>query len=134
MSAEEVAVAIRKDVEARGGKFAPTTVNGVHEQRDVLLCCACAGMPQGTFLIPGSVSLLELSTRRFQDTQASLFEDFAHGIVVVERRHYDAFKHIYPFSHWRPYESRDEYEWSEYLRTRGKTFQPLEPMRPPKTR
>jgi len=130
-TADEAAIAVRSDVEARNGpKFAPTVVGGVSTSNEVLLCVCAAGMPQGTFaLFSGAVSLVELSTRRWADSQEPLVDDFAHGLVVTERRYYEQWKHLYPFSHWRPYESRDEYQWSEYVRTRGQPYKRLEPNR-----
>ena len=130
-TADEVAVAVRNAVEQRGGKFAPIVIGGVREERDVRLCCSCAGMPQGTFTIPGSVTLVELSTRKWADTQQPLFDNFAHGIVVVERRYFEQSKHLVPFNYWRAYESTDEPLWSDYVRTRSLPFNRLEPNRPP---
>jgi len=132
-TAEEVAVAVRSDVMQHGGpKFAPVTVGGVREERDVLLCCCCAGMPQGTFTVPGAVSLVELSTRKWSDSQLPLFDDFSHGIVVTERRYFEQRKHTVPFSYWRPYDSAGTYAWADYVATRGQPVNVLEPQRPHK--
>jgi hypothetical protein len=128
-TAEEVATAVRHDVEQLGGKFAPNQVQGIKEERDVLLVGCCAGKPGGSFIFPGAVSLVEIGTRRWADAQTSIFDDFAHGVVVTERRYYEAMRHTYPYSHWRQYESRDEYQLQEFVAHRNSAINPLEPSR-----
>lgn len=89
-TSEEAAVAVRTDVEKLGGKFKPNEVQGIREERDVVLVVCCEGSPQGSFLIPGAVNLVELATRKWADTGVSIFDDFAHGIHVTERRYFEA--------------------------------------------
>lgn len=91
-AAEDVAIAVRSQVELLGGKFKPASVGGIREERDVVLVASCEGMPTGSFVIPGAVSLLELSTRRWADADATLFDDFKHGIIVTERRWYESWR------------------------------------------
>jgi hypothetical protein len=127
LTADEVAVAVRTDVEKLGGKFAPNAVQGIREARDVMLIVSCEGMPTGSFIVPGAVSLVELSCRRWSDQREStLFDDFRHGVVVIERRWYDRQRHTYPYSHWRLYDSRlgDDYSLKEFIATRNQKAQP----------
>ena len=126
-TADEVAVAVRTDVERLGGKFAPNAVQGIREERDVVLVCCCAESPNGSFVVPGAVSLVELSTRKWADAATPLFDDFGHGIVVTERRYYEACRHQFPFSTWRLYDSREQYLQSEYVATRGQAVTPHVP-------
>lgn len=89
-TAEEVAVAVRTDVEKLGGKFRPAEVQGIKEERDVTLICCCAGAPHGSFIIPGAVNLVELTMRKWSDTNTPVFDEFTHGIIVTERRYLEA--------------------------------------------
>ena len=38
-------------------------------------------------------------------------------------------KHTFPFSFWRMYETRDEYNLKEYVATRNSAVNPLDPIR-----
>jgi hypothetical protein len=100
-TADEAAVAVRADVETLGGKFAPNAVQGIREERDVILVCCCEGMDKGSFVVPGAVSLVELWTRRWADQPLPLFDEFKHGVVVSERRWFEQQRHTYPYSQWR---------------------------------
>ena len=128
-AAEEVAVAVRSDVERLGGKFAAASVQGIREERDVLLVCCCEGVAQGSFVVPGAVPLVELCARRWSDSSAALFDDFKHGIVVAERRWYEQQKHVYPYNQWRAYDSHAEYSLREFVVTRNSAVNPLDPQR-----
>ena len=126
LTAEEVAVAVRTDVEGLGGKFAPNSVQGIREEREVALICCCSGQSSGSFMVPGAVTLVELAMRRWSEGDGSsgpamlMFDDFAHGIVVTERRYYEAQKHTFPYSYWRQYESQRDYSFSEWQASRNK--------------
>jgi len=104
-------------------------VQGIREERDVVVVVCCEGSPQGSFLIPGAVNLVELATRKWADTGTSIFDDFAHGIHVTERRYFEAQKHTFPFSLWRMYDTRTEYNYKEFVATRNSAVNPLEPDR-----
>ena len=82
-TADEVAVAVRNDVERLGGKFAPNSVQGIREERDCLLVLCCEGQTTGSYIAPGAVSLVELQMRKWSDQPSlPLFDDFKHN-----RRH-----------------------------------------------
>ena len=127
-TADEAAVAVRTDVESLGGKFAPNAVQGIREERDVVLICCCEGQNGGSYIIPGAVSLVELWMRRWVEGEP-LFDDFKHGIVVTERRWLERQRHTYPYSHWRTYESREEYSLKEFIATRDKAQHSVLPER-----
>ena len=129
-SAEEAAIAVRSDVEKLGGKFAPNAVQGIREERDVVLICCCEGMAHGSFLIPGAVNLVELWTRRWADApQPTMFDEFKHGVVVTERRWWERQRHTYPYSHWRQYDSLTDYSLKEFIASRDQPAQSFEPRR-----
>ena len=123
----KAAVAVRTDVESLGGKFAPNAVQGIREERDVVLICCCEGQNGGSYIIPGAVSLVELWMRRVEGEP--LFDDFKHGIVVTERRWLERQRHTYPYSHWRTYESREDYSLKEFIATRDKAQHSVLPER-----
>jgi len=118
-SAEEAAVAVRLDVEKLGGKFAPNSVQGIKEERDVLLIVCCEGVPNGSFVVPGAVGLPELWNRRWSDVPQSMFDEFKHGVVVTERRYYEQQRHVFPYSHWRQYDTLTDYSHKEFVATRN---------------
>ena len=120
-TADEVAIAVRTDVESLGGKFAPVAVQGIREERDVVMTCCCEGMALGSFLVPGAVKLTELWNRKWADQPGQaggIFDEFKHGVVVSERRWYEAQRHTYPYSHWRQYDTLTEYSKAEFIATR----------------
>lgn len=134
-TADEVAAAVRNDVEALGGKFAPNSVQGIREERDCLLVLCCEGQPTGSFIAPGAVSLVELQMRKWSDQPSiALFDDFKHGIVVTERRWYDSQRHTYPYHLWRQYESRFEYNRAEFIANRAAVANPFDPQRESKAK
>lgn len=121
MTADEVAVAVRTDVEALGGKFAPNAVQGIKEERDVCLVLCSEGMEKGSFLVPGAVKLTELWARRWSDlpaAAASIFDEFKFGVVVCERRWYEEQRHTHPYVLWRQYDTLAEYSNKEFIATR----------------
>lgn len=129
-TADEVAVAVRNDVERLGGKFAPNSVQGIREERDCLLVLCCEGQTTGSYIAPGAVSLVELQMRKWSDQPSlPLFDDFKHGIVVTERRWYDAQRHTHPYNLWRQYESRVEYNRAEFIAKRADVVNPVVPQR-----
>ena len=129
-TADEVAAAVRSDVEALGGKFAPLSVQGIREERDCICVVCCEGQPTGSFIVPGAVSLVELQTRKWADKpNVTLFDDFKLGIVVTERRWYDAQRHTYPYDLWRQYESRLDYNRADFISSRSAPANPYQPRR-----
>jgi len=129
-TADDVATAVRLDVEALGGKFAPNQVQGIHEQRDCMLVVCCDGQPTGSFVVPGAVSLVELQMRKWVDQPSvSFIDDFKHGVVVTERRYYESQRHVHPYKLWRQYESRLEYNRAEWIATRSNAANPFDPRR-----
>ena len=129
-TADEVAAAVRLDVESLGGKFAPNSVQGIREERDCLLVLCCEGQPTGSFIAPGAVSLVELQMRKWSDQPSlTLFDDLKPGVVVTERRWYDAQRHTYPYHLWRQYESRCEYDRAEFIANRAAVANPFDPQR-----
>jgi hypothetical protein len=68
--------------------------------------------------------------RKWSDQPSlTLFDDFAHGIVVTERRWYDSQRHTYPYSLWRQYESRLDYNRADFIANRGAVANPFDPQR-----
>jgi len=134
VTADEAAIAVRTDVEALGGKFAPNAVQGIREERDVVLICCCEGAPHGSFLVPGAVPLVELWTRRWSDQPTPLFDEFKHGVVVTERRWYEAQRHTYPYCHWRMYDSLEDYSLKEFVANRNAPAYKFEPVRESKSK
>ena len=128
-TADEAAIAVRGEVERLGGKFAPNTVQGIREERDVLLVCCCEGAGHGSFVVPGAVSLVELWTRKWADQPTPMFDEFKHGVIVTERRWYEAQRHTYPYSHWRQYDSLTEYSHKEFVANRDLPAYKFEPKR-----
>jgi hypothetical protein len=119
-SAEDVARAVRADVELLGGKFKPNQCAGVKDEREVMLVACCEGFTHiGSFTLPGSMNLVTLGTKRWSEG-GPLFDDFKHGVVVCERRWYESQRHMYPYSHWRTYEPLTSYSYKEFLVTRNK--------------
>ena len=168
-SAEEAAVAVRTEVEKLGGKFAPNAVQGVREERDVVLVCCCEGMSHGSYVIPGAVGLTELWARRWSDSNAPMcvpydgvehalptnrpfrlcahgrsfvclaafpgrFDELKHGVVVTERRWFESQRHTYPYSHWRMYDTLQQYELKTFVANRDKPAQVFEPRRESKAK
>lgn len=83
-----MARAVAADVAKLGGKFAPTNVGGVNEERDVILVCNVGhgdGEGRGCFVIPPAVTLMELMPRKWVEG-TSLFDGFKNGVIVTERR------------------------------------------------
>ena len=50
--------------------------------------------------MPGSTTLFELCTKKWAEGPG-MFDDFAHGIVVTERRWYEEKRHTYPYITWK---------------------------------
>lgn len=124
-SAEEVALAVRTDVEKLGGKFAPDTCAGVRDNREVVLIACCDGFARvGSFVLPGSMNLVELGAKRWTEGE-TIFEDFKHGVLVTERRWYEQNRHVYPYSHWRTYDAQQEYSLKEFVSTRNEAVDPI---------
>jgi len=113
-TAEEVAHAVARDVEKRGGKFEAVECAGVREERDVLLA---AGTDLARFVIPPAITLVELGMKRWAE-DTPLFEDFKAGIIVTERRWYEQVRHVYPYSAWTVFDVHTTYSHKEYLANR----------------
>ena len=70
------------------------------------------------------LSLIVGDTHGLAASEAPLFDEFKHGIVVTERRWYEQWRHTHPYSYWRMYESREEYSRQEFIATRGAPANP----------
>ncbi len=129
-TADAVARLVRTDVERLGGKFKPVELAGVRDDRDVIMVGCCEGFPAGSFVLPASMTLIQLAELKWHEG-APLFDDFAPGIVVTERRWYEANRHVYPYSHWHTYETSKskEYSRAEFISQRNSAPGRIEPRR-----
>mmetsp|Transcript_41861 Transcript_41861/g.89322 ORF Transcript_41861/g.89322 Transcript_41861/m.89322 type:complete len:302 (-) Transcript_41861:201-1106(-) len=117
-TAEEVARAVRTDVEDRGEKFRLLTVAGKKEEKDLIVCLCANGSAMGSFIIPSAMTLVEAAMLRWvEDT--SLFEEFKDGIVVTERRWYDQMRHTFPYSRWVILDVHKSYSQKEFIANRN---------------
>ena len=68
----------------------------------MVLICNASNLPTtvGAFLMPGSTTMFELCTKKWAEGPG-MFEDFAHGIVVTERRWYEEKRHTFPYITWK---------------------------------
>ena len=84
----------------------------------------------------GAVSLLEIWNRKWTEAPPGtpIFDEFRHGVVVAERRWFEANRHTYPYSHWRMYDTLTEYSLKEWVATRDKPAQEFNPVRESKAR
>ena len=57
------------------------------------------------------------------------FDELKHGVVVTERRWFESQRHTYPYSHWRMYDSLQEYALKTFVANRDKPAQVFEPRR-----
>ena len=118
LTAEEVAVAVRTDVEGLGGKFAPNSVQGIREEREVALICCCSGQSSGSFMVPGAVTLVEprceggpramAAAGRRCSCSTTLHTASSSPSAATTRR-----RSTFPYSYWRQYESQRDYSFSE---------------------
>ena len=123
LTAEEVTRVVREDVAALGGVFDIPKVAGIRQERDMVLICNASNLPSdgtvGGFLVPGSNTLFELSTKKWAEGP-SMFDDFAHGIIVTERRWYEQKKHVFPYVLWRPFEMKESYSFKQIIAARDR--------------
>lgn len=117
-TAEQVACRVRDDVHAKGGKFAALSVAGVKEERDVMLTLCTGESVLGSFAIPPSIPMLDLSKKTWIEGE-KLFDGFKGGIIVTERRHYESVKHVHPYSQWKLYDEKTSYSLAEFIAGRG---------------
>uniref|UniRef100_A0A7S3ASW4 Uncharacterized protein n=1 Tax=Haptolina ericina TaxID=156174 RepID=A0A7S3ASW4_9EUKA len=117
-TAEQVARAVHLDTERLGEKFQGKRVAGIRvEERDVMLIANAGESPCGAFIIPPTMTMIEMSAVRWAEG-TPLFE-LGPGIIVTEMKYYESWKHTYPYSHWNPYESRLTYSHKEFIANRN---------------
>jgi len=119
LTAEEVTKVVREEVATLGGVFEIPSVAGIKQERDMVLICNASNLPSpvGAFLVLGSVSLFELCTKKWAEGP-SMFEDFAHGIIVTERRWYEEKKHTYPYILWKHFDMKETYSYKQMISAR----------------
>jgi len=110
-SAEDVARLVREDVEKLGPAFVIPQIAGVRSERELMLVANTSAV---SFIIPGNCTLVELCAKQWAEG-ASLFDDLKPGIVVSERRAYEALRHTFPYSQWEPLDMRKVYSHKEML-------------------
>lgn len=116
MTAEEVTKLVRQEVHALGGVFEIPAVAGIKQERDMVLICNASNLPTtvGAFLVPGSTTMFELCAKKWAEGP-NMFEDFAHGIVVTERRWYEEKRHTFPYITWKNFETKDRYSYKQLI-------------------
>ena len=125
-TAEEVAKAVYADTFSLGEKFRPKEISGIREERDVVLTLNSGGMTTGSFVVPPTSTLVELTTHKWvEGTPLFSLED---GVVVTERRWFEQWKHSFPYSHWRIYEERLAYSHAEFVSSRGTKSGGIDPV------
>lgn len=118
-TSEEVARLVRQDVaKTAGPKFALPEVAGRQVESDVVLAAGVAGNTIGSFIIPASLTLVQVLSQRWSEG-SSMFEDFKCGIVVTERRWYEASRHVFPFSQWSVFDEHKTYSLKEFISNRN---------------
>lgn len=117
-TAEEVAKAVRSDVEQIGEKFKLLEVAGKKEDPRLMLVVGASGMAIGSFIIPSAIALVEVASMRWSEGN-SLFEDFKAGIIVTERRWYEQMRHTFPYSQWAVLDVHKSYSQKEFIANRN---------------
>jgi hypothetical protein len=118
-TADEVSRAVRAEVETLGEKFELPAVAGVKDShRDLLLVLGAAGQRIGSFVVPGSLALVELLASQWTE-KTPLFDDFKAGVIVTERRWFDKMRHTFPYSQWIIFDVHKTYSYKEFIANRN---------------
>ena len=93
-------------------------VAGKQLESDVVLAAGVAGNAIGSFIIPASLTLVQVLSQKWSEG-SSMFEDFKCGIVVTERRWYESSRHVFPFSQWTVFDEHKTYSLKEFISNRN---------------
>jgi len=134
-TAEEIARAVHRDTEKLGEKFHPKSISGIREETDCMFVLNAtvpentASVTQGSFLIPPTMSLIDLAAVKWVEG-APLFD--LQNVIVIERRWYEQMRHTYPYSQWKFFEARLLYSQKEFVSNRnsGTGIDPIAVNRP----
>lgn len=120
MTAEEACKVVREDVHLLGGVHAIPSVAGIRQERDLVLIANATHIDSGIagFVIPGAHTVFELCLKKWAEGDAMFDNSLSSGVIVTERRWYEAKRHTYPYIMWKSFDMRERYSYKEMISNR----------------